>query len=261
MARASNVHIYIVMFFTQRVGHIWLAVGKDSLLTVVLCLPGHHLTEGRQWSYSRVSVPWLPKWSIRRQSCWHNHHNTLSNRYGRCREYCGTIFFLLRFLWVRPLVPVFWNKCIRFVQISVDWEIVGISLIFATFFLSVDLCSWNTERFGKCKFSRLKTSRAFQLFADRYIIEFPNQMYVFTSDTCGEQGCRSGDFAPLPPTWPKFDLGLVAMSGLSWFFTLLREVFLRFSRLLKNFEIPIRSDAGPPWQPLSGEWSLLGKYH
>ena len=92
----------------------------------------------------------------------------------------------------------------------------------------------------------MATSRAFQLFADRYIIEFLNQMYVFNSDVCGEQGWRSGNFARLPSTWPRFDLGLVAMSGLSWFFTLLREVFLRFSPLLKNVQIPIRSDAGPP---------------
>ena len=71
-------------------------------------------------------------------------------------------------------------------------------------------------------------------------------MYVFISDICGEQGWRSGNFARLPSTWPRFDLGLVAMSELSWFFTLLQEVFLRFPPLLKSVQIPIRSDAGPP---------------
>ena len=28
-----------------------------------------------------------------------------------------------------------------------------------------------------------------------------------------------------------------------------------------TFQIPIRSDAGPPWKPLSSKWSSLGKYH
>jgi len=45
-----------------------------------------------------------------------------------------------------------------------------------------------------------------------------------------------------------------------------RQVFLRILRffpLLKNqlFQILIWSDAGPPWKPLSGEWSFPGKYH
>ena len=36
----------------------------------------------------------------------------------------------------------------------------------------------------------------------------------------GEQGWRSGDCTSLPPTWPRFDLGLVATSGLSWLLVL-----------------------------------------
>ena len=36
----------------------------------------------------------------------------------------------------------------------------------------------------------------------------------------GEQGWRSGDSTRLPPTWPGLDLGLAAMSGLSWLLVL-----------------------------------------
>ena len=36
----------------------------------------------------------------------------------------------------------------------------------------------------------------------------------------GEQGWRRGDCTRLPPTWPGFDLGLVATSGLSWLLVL-----------------------------------------
>ena len=36
----------------------------------------------------------------------------------------------------------------------------------------------------------------------------------------GEQGWHSGDCTCLPPTWPGFDLGLVAMSRLRWLLVL-----------------------------------------
>ena len=36
----------------------------------------------------------------------------------------------------------------------------------------------------------------------------------------GEQGSRSGDCPHLPPMWPGFDFGLVAVSGLSWLLVL-----------------------------------------
>lgn len=29
----------------------------------------------------------------------------------------------------------------------------------------------------------------------------------------------------------------------------------------QHFQIPIRTDAGPPWKALSCEWSFLSKYH
>ena len=42
---------------------------------------------------------------------------------------------------------------------------------------------------------------------------------------------------------------------------LITSVWKRDSVKNQHFQIPIRSDAGPPWKPLSGEWSFLGKYH
>ena len=52
--------------------------------------------------------------------------------------------------------------------------------------------------------------------------------------------------------WVKLFVGTLLCS--EWFFS-------RFSPLLKNqhFQIPIRSDAGPPRKPLLSEWSFLGK--
>ena len=73
-----------------------------------------------------------------------------------------------------------------------------------------------------------------------------------------EQGWRCGDCT----IWPGFDSGLVAICGLHLlsFFTLLGEVFLRFSALAKNqhFQIAVRSDAGPPWKP--PRWKIVLAY-
>ena len=84
----------------------------------------------------------------------------------------------------------------------------------------------------------------------------------------GEQGCHSGDCTRLPPTRPGFDLGLVPMGGLSWLLVLYSapRAFSPGSPVFPSpqkstFQIPIRTDAGPPWKPLSSEWSLLGYYY
>ena len=84
----------------------------------------------------------------------------------------------------------------------------------------------------------------------------------------GEQGWRSGESTRVPSMWPGFDSGLGVICGLSLLFgsLLCSERFLSgysgfpLSPKTNISKFQFDPDAGPPWKPLRGEWSFLGRY-
>ena len=88
-------------------------------------------------------------------------------------------------------------------------------------------------------------------------------------DMFGEQGWRSGESTRLPPMWPEFDsrtrrhmwvefvVGSLLCS--ERFFSGYSGFPLSPKTNISKFQFD--PDAGPPWKPLRGEWSFLGKYH